>query len=29
VHPRGNQLEVLEMPDLAHIIARGPVYRPV
>ena len=29
VHPRGHQLEVLEIPDLAHIIARGPVYRAV
>ena len=29
VHPRGHRLEVLEMPDLAHIIARGPVYRAV
>ena len=29
VHPRGHLLQIIEMPDLAHIVARGPVYRAV
>jgi len=28
VHPRGHQVESVDMPDLARVAARGPIYRP-
>jgi hypothetical protein len=28
VHPRGHRLQVTELPDLARVTARGPLYRP-
>jgi Gluconate 2-dehydrogenase subunit 3 len=27
LHPRGHQIEVLDVPDLSRVIARGPFYR--
>jgi hypothetical protein len=28
LHPRGHRIEVVDLPDLARVIARGPIYRP-
>jgi hypothetical protein len=28
VHPRGHRVEAVDLPDLARVGARGPIYRP-
>ena len=28
-HPRGHRVESVDLPDLARVTARGPIYRPV
>ena len=27
-HPRGHRVEAVDLPDLARVVARGPLYRP-
>ena len=29
LHPRGHRVEAVDLPDLARVTARGPIYRPV
>ena len=28
LHPRGHRVEAIDLPDLARVVARGPIYRP-